>query len=461
MLRQLHIKNFKAWRDTGPLRFAPLTVLFGANSSGKSSINQFLMMLKQTVLSADRNSVLDFGGAHDAVQLGSFREAVFGHDSELSMEVHTQWDLPSVMTVRDPRTTKRYFGDRLIFDASVRQSPRSRVVQSEGFSYILESSDGVSLSVSMGRDERRTDRWRLEAEGYDLVRNPGRPWELPKPVQFHGFPQEATLYYQNSLFLADLEVSLENLLRDISYLGPLRIRPERLYVWSGGAPVDVGWQGENTIQAILAAGERRLNWVEKARRKSLQRVVAEWLVRMRLVDSFSVVPIAEDRDEYEVRVKTSQRSPEVKLTDIGFGVGQVLPVLTQAFYAPARSTVLMEQPEIHLHPSVQAELADLLIAAVNAREEGAPREVQLIVESHSEHLLRRLLRRIAEEKIDESDVALYFCSASNTGSAMERLDVDSYGDIRNWPPEFFGDELEDVSVQARRAMQRRNERTDT
>jgi predicted ATPase len=176
---------------------------------------------------------------------------------------------------------------------------------------------------------------------------------------------------------------------------------------------------------------------------------------MGLVHSFSVGEIAPDRDEYEVLVKTSARAEEVKLTDVGFGVSQVLPVVVQSFYAPAHSTVLMEQPEIHLHPSVQASLADLFIAAVTAREGGERRGVQLVVESHSEHLLRRLQRRIAEGTIKETDVAVYFCYSGTLGSDMDRLEIDSYGDIINWPPDFFGDELEDVAVQAAVGMQRR------
>lgn len=458
MLRRLRIRNFKAWQDTRTLRLAPLTILFGSNSSGKSSINQFLMMLKQTARSPDRNAVFDFGGPADPVQLGSYRDAVFGHDTERAMAFDTEWELPAWLTVRDPRTGDRAYGDHLLFSATARQS-RRRVVQSEGFTYALGRDDELQLVVNLSRAEGRPDRWQLDAEGYELVRNPGRAWELPKPTRFYGFPQEATLYYQNTAFLSDLELELEEQLRAISYLGPLRVKPERLYSWTGGEPEDVGWQGTQTVQAILAASDRRLNWVRKARTVPFQEVVARWLVQMGLVRSFSVVPIAEGRDEYEVRVRTS-RAAEVKLTDIGFGISQVLPVITQAFYAPPASTVLMEQPEIHLHPSVQASLADLFIAAINAREDGEDRGVQLIVESHSEHLLRRLLRRIAEEVIDESDVALYFCYGGDGGSAIDRLEVDQFGEIANWPPDFFGDELEDVSVQAEVGMQRRLELAD-
>lgn len=76
MLRRLRIRNFKAWQDTRTLRLAPLTILFGSNSSGKSSINQFLMMLKQTARSPDRNAVFDFGGPADPVQLGDRKSVV-------------------------------------------------------------------------------------------------------------------------------------------------------------------------------------------------------------------------------------------------------------------------------------------------------------------------------------------------------------------------------------------------
>ena len=81
--------------------------------------------------------------------------------------------------------------------------------------------------------------------------------------------------------------------------------------------------------------------------------------------------------------------------------------------------------------------------------------MQLLVESHSEHLLRRLQRRIAEGAVSEKDVAHYFCYAGPNGSVIDKLEIDSYGDILNWPPDFFGDELEDVAVQAEVGMQRR------
>ena len=88
----------------------------------------------------------------------------------------------------------------------------------------------------------------------------------------------------------------------------------------------------------------------------------------------------------------SSSSVTTSLTDVGFGVSQVLPVLVLLYYVPEGSTVLMEQPEIHLHPAVQSGLADVMLSVADVRN------VQIVVESHSEHLMRRLQRRVAEEQ---------------------------------------------------------------
>src|SRR5436189_2092866 len=111
MLLRLRIQNFKAWRDTGELQLAPLTILFGPNSSGKSSINHLLMMLNQTVRSPDRNSVLDPGDRTSPVDLGSFRDLIFRHQLSLRLEFELEWLLDSALEIRDPRSRRRYTGD--------------------------------------------------------------------------------------------------------------------------------------------------------------------------------------------------------------------------------------------------------------------------------------------------------------------------------------------------------------
>ena len=160
----------------------------------------------------------------------------------------------------------------------------------------------------------------------------------------------------------------------------------------------MGYEGENTIAAILSARNRKISLGYKQRTKPLQEIVASELKKMGLIEAFEVNPISRKRQEYEVKVRTKGSKDSVDLPDVGFGISQVLPVLVQCFYAPPGSIIVMEQPEIHLHPRAQSALADVMIDVINSRENGEDRNIQLVIETHSEHFLRRLQRRIAEER---------------------------------------------------------------
>ena len=91
MLTHLHIKNFKAWADTTGFRLAPLTVLFGTNSSGKSSLGHLLLALKQTVLSTDRKRALHLGDTNSLIDLGTFADCLHSHDLGKTLEFQLRW----------------------------------------------------------------------------------------------------------------------------------------------------------------------------------------------------------------------------------------------------------------------------------------------------------------------------------------------------------------------------------
>jgi len=456
MITRLRIQNFKNWADTSEIRLAPITVFFGSNSAGKSSLIQFLLMLRQTAESPDRRRILHPGDASTQVELGTLRDLVFDHDLAKEIKFEMEWNLPASLQVLDPIGTYKNSGTSLSFQASIAFDQKELSPRIAHLEYVLRNSE-EPLRVSMrplGPENSARQQFELDASPYKLLRNQGRPWKLPSPVRFYGFPEEVSAYYQNASFTSDLTLSLEQELRRIQYLGPLRTVPRRSYVWSGEVPEHVGWSGARAVEALLAAANREISPGYRRRNQPFQAMVARWLEQMGLLESFRVKPIAENRKEYEVIVRTRSNGPEVTLLDVGFGVSQVLPVIVECFYAQRNSTILMEQPEIHLHPSVQSTLADLFIEAVQSREDGENRDIQLIVESHSEHFLRRLQRRVAEGLIDPNQVALYFCARGEDGATLEPLRVNLLGDIENWPDDFFGDEMGELSARMSAAARR-------
>lgn len=459
MITNATLNEFKSWHRIPKMRFAPITGLFGTNSSGKTSILQWLLMLKQTVESSDRQQVLKFGDDRDLVQLGSFRDVVHDHMKPGQMSWKMSWNLPEALKVMDPQGkpgSVLFSDDKMAYFCEIHEeengktkgdATRLRVAKMEydfaGWQFLYKAKDGkpgYNLSAENSGDFR-------------FKRTTGRVWDLPTPVKCYGFPDQVNSYFQNAGFLANFQLSFEEQMARTYYLGPLREYPQRQYTWAGSQPADMGRRGEHVVHAILAArdGGEKISRGAGKRRLGVEEYVAHWLKELKLIDSFSVQAVAPGSNLYQVHVRKTPHSAEVLITDVGFGISQILPVIVLCYYVPEGSTIILEQPEIHLHPSVQAGLADVFIDAIKVRK------IQIIVESHSEHLLRRLQRRIAEqaETFTDKDVALYFCDFKDGASVLRPLEIDLLGNIHNWPDDFFGDELGEMAAMTRAQMERK------
>jgi predicted ATPase len=426
---------------------APLTGIFGTNSSGKTAILQFLLMLKQTVESSDQNLPLNFGNDQSHTSLGASYDIVHKHKLPGKIKFSFNWKpylLPLKFWSNETESNKSIpvkisfeeknefeFGSTILFDIK-------RIEVNESYYKFKDSENQVNkikIGIVSDSDEKI---YRYSHEGNTFEGYQEQALDIPVKNIFN-FPPQIAL---DTAIRNGLILYLQQLFEQIYYLGPLREYPRRSYLWSGEQPQSVGKKGEFIVSALLASRNNNLNVEEH---------VAYWLKSLGLIHDFKIQPIAENRSDYEIKVRRFPDSPEVLITDVGFGVSQILPVLVLCYYVPEGSIVILEQPEIHLHPSVQAGLADVFIDVIKTRN------VQIILESHSEHLLRRLQRRIAEEHKDMTpeDAALYFCSIDDTGtSKLTELELDTYGNINNWPQGFFGDEMGDLVAMTEAAMRR-------
>ena len=435
MLTELSFTNFKSWPQAN-LLCGKITGVFGTNSSGKTSLLQFLLLLKQTKDATDRAIALELNG--DLVKLGTIHDAIHQHDETRSIEAGLVFTLPSDLSLADPsqkRTATIARGRSLKFETNVSVQQSAPIAR-----YIAYTLGDMRFTLAPRNNEASSFELSAVAQAnqtanFSFKRTLGRKWQLPGPIKSYAFPDQAKTYFQNSGFLSELEAAYEARLDTIFYLGPLRQYPQRDYLWARSRPSDVGQRGEKAIDAILSATEDKetRNLKHGKHHMPFQAMIAYWLKEMGLIESFEVAEIAPGSNRWQARVRTRPGASEVLLTDVGFGVSQVLPVITLLQYVPEGSTVVLEQPEIHLHPLAQAALADVIIQAATHRK------VQVILESHSEHLLLRLQRRIAERAVAADEVKLHFCDAPRGVSTLTPLEVDLFGKIRNWPEKFMGD----------------------
>jgi predicted ATPase len=470
MLTHLRIKNFKAWEDTGDIRLAPLTVIFGSNSAGKSSLGHLLLALKQTILATERRKALQLVGDNALIDLGTYEDCVYLHDPSKNISFEASW--LEKISVEKSLFTPASEGNKLQLNVEFEYSKKNRKINTKEISYFLLKNDEISLDIKYSsiieKEFKLTSKKSpsLDCDGYS------------EPDKFYRLGTTSLPPSRNLPFISDFALSTENIFNKIHHLGPLRESPRRLYLLADDAPDNVGQKGELTIAAILNANKNLARYgKEEARMFSFDAIIARSLHDIGLVHDFFIKPIADDRREHEVFVQVNRYSPEVKITDVGFGISQVLPALVQAYYAEDGSTILMEQPEIHLHPQVQAGLADIFIDALHVHKiekfrtvvfpgddksseqirDFGERNVQFIIESHSEHFLTRLQRRIAEEAIKPEEVAIYFVDNKNGKASIEELRINEYGEIENWPENFFGDEMGDLVARTEAAIKRRQQ----
>ncbi len=197
MLRELHIKNFKSWADSGKIRVAPLTIFCGNNSSGKSSIFQFLLMLKQTVESYDRQRVLHLGEKDLLVDLGTYRDMVFKHNEENKIEFNFIFDTGNIKIVDATTTNSGGLYSKLKFEATVFLEKKLNKITVDKLNYTLLNGNEMSFGLTP-----KQGKYELKAENYSAKKQRGGVWQLPQPENFFGFPDEAIAYYQNTSFFS-------------------------------------------------------------------------------------------------------------------------------------------------------------------------------------------------------------------------------------------------------------------
>ena len=444
MITHIRMKNFKSWKDSGEVELAPLTGFFGTNSSGKSSLLQMLLLLKQTVENSEIEDVIFFGDETSRVNMGNLREVIHGHDLEEQLGLEFGCQLNEALEIRVPRggNLQSYPYSRLNVEGFTFETAicdRNGEASVESICYHIKSN-GISNLSEVIKWEGHRLQYGNQSEIVRFVKN---CYRIPKSSRS-----------RLSESLEGLFSAFENLFAYIYYIGPIRAEPQRQYHWNEMRPESVGQTGNMMIDALLVSRANQQKTFHKGKIIPIERRISEWLKEMDLAYSFSLEPTSGQKNtEYNFRIQKSPNSAKVTLTDMGYGLSQFLPVLVGCYYAQEGSTLILEQPGIHLHPKVQSQLADLLIEVVTERK------LQILVESHSEHLLNRLQRRIAEEKISVDQTALHFCQNNDGVSTIDPLKMDKFGNIENWPPNFFGNEIGDLfaMTEAQRERQKRSE----
>ena len=537
MLHALELENFKAFGKRARIPFAPITLIFGENSAGKSTILQALNLLKQTRESREAGTLLLPRTENGIVDLGSFQEMLFDHDLERTLSIRVETKLNRELAIefsfKRPSIQEEVLLDKIsIYNGKsskclARFQPLGTTVEphdfwvTTGFFHEQRGLSSAKLSavkcvwltkateywgpdfewwkknkkeILRELEERESDLERVlkhqtdqergnkaqrhsngESQGIskklqgDLVSlrtdidffssdldlktyiSKRRGEEMKTVIGMQGFLPVGAIraegkssitgrgplfhqIYDDTVFdVAQIAMTagyaLEQTLKTLFPIRPFRRPPERWYIFTGTSPQHVGYQGDLLPDLLL-------------RHPELVEETNEWLEKLNIGHELTVKSMGADSgDLFEVRLIDTRRKGHVDaaLPDVGFGISQLLPFVVQSLVSE-QQIISIEQPEVHVHPKLQADLGDLLAEAIKE-----PRQNQFIVETHSEHLILRLQRLVRKQQIKPEDVSVIYVSRGPEGAKAERLHLDEEGDfIDEWPNGFFLERLREL-----------------
>lgn len=520
MLTSLAIDNFKGVSARQRIELAPVTLLFGANSAGKSTILHALAYVHELLVRGDAD--LDrthLGG--DVVELGGFRRLVHGHDASKTMRFRLEFRTGASLNRSDRNLEAVSFAD---LDDSVQTAwlelaveHRSTTVHDGpllahaqvGFGDepapvawlevgpTLRDAEPMYVRINAAHpalvalDSSLPERWASVAVPEQVVRGAFRPdgsrpravvgyiglagdspaglpvfavsrdWlsalpplDAPIRVLMPGgddpTPDDVAVLDEIRTFLEmTVQGTISQLVAHLeraAYLGPLRAVPPRGYLYERTGR-GLGWADGLAAWDLLLGDRSSLTERTNARLRALDahcQVAIQHLVAP--AASGEAVGVAHVDATIRRLLLRSDSGALALPAEVGSGIAQVVPVVV-ACLAPRLPFVMIEQPELHVHPRLQTHLGDLFIEASASR--------QLLIETHSEHLILRLLRRIRETTDGElpsgapaftpDQLSVMHVESTPTGAVFKRLRVDPTGEfIDRWPSGFFAERMAEL-----------------
>lgn len=397
-ITKIAVKGFKSIAEECEIDTRPLTILAGANSSGKSSIMQPLLMLKQTL------------------------EAPYD---------------PGPLLIDGPNVQ---FTEASQFLSTLTDKTGSNCFQVGMGIGVNNTSHLVGLTLRKGKDGFEIAKLTIEEEHLHLVLYPEMPVEVIRSQHEQYLPEEKYVAKRSRCFLR-LESQDGSLIFDVTYnpvksyildnihLPGLRGNPERTYKLTSTGPLYPGTFEHYTASIIH-------EWQETTDERL--KTLVDTLHTLGLTGRVGTKKIGDVGIELQIGRLLHDNAGEtdmVNITDVGFGVSQVLPAIVALIVAEPGRLVYLEQPELHLHPRAQVALARVLADA-------AKRGVRVVAETHSSLLLLGVQTLVAEGDLSPELVKLHWFSRNKDGvTEVNSVDLDEAGAYGDWPMDFDDVEL--------------------
>ena len=461
MLTNITLENFKAFQKLNNLKIKPVTILCGTNSCGKSSILQSILLMKQTLESKNPNQNLLLNGRF--TKLGYFEDIIYQKNKENEVKFAMDFNTTYNDILHLEISFKKSLNGNNSFSESKNYRMSKMSIDIKNYHHDIEGVGNVLITHKEDKNyeviwnnlvinNQKSGEQNLKLDFSNLFLFDLEDIKMTETIQ-NKFRVLINLFYQ-------LNEGLKFVYSKYTYLGPLRGEPEREYIYRDEV-VEIGNKGENAAFLYLSEQNKAIDNhffynkikdnFEKINHLSLKEGLNKWfnLMQMGNFDGEiinKIIYLSLNASKYD--------ETKVGIADVGFGVSQIFPILLEGLRMPLGATLLLEQPEIHLHPNLQMQMADYFIALALSGK-------RVIAETHSDHIVNRLVRRIVEDETHNLKdlIGIYFIKPSENGSIYEEINIDDAKGITNWPVDFFDQAAsESMKIMQAGLKKRKNQR---
>lgn len=440
------LKNFRGFKSAEDIKLAPLTFLVGPNSAGKSTISNALLFVAQSNMLEeflDRSLSPEWIGRF--VDLGSFKENVFNHNVRLSVQVCVDVSInPKGDYWFSPEGDDRILGYRF----KIRSSDKDTSGKMRSVEIVDHTSDQcllIEIDPSLNNNitlyvHNRKETFSPRREFYYRDLRGRISVIVEKLVQ----TQASSLYGKLSGWRRIISHLRSNATRyfmtGTSRVSSGRLGPRRWYVPQNQGQPQIFQRGAaaplyENLSPELVRDALQSRTIRRGRRRGVKPISAENVLDdLQIADRIDV----QNYTPYHsmIHARDNITGVQSNIADIGYGASQVLPVIA-ACTVDTTSLLVVEQPEVHLHPKAQGTIGELLCHTSKYR--------QVIVETHSEHLINRARILVARGEIDAKDVAINYVYRNKSGSHTVHIPLGTDGEFgAEWPSGFFDERYEDT-----------------
>lgn len=449
MLKSISLENYKCFDKLEDFEIKPLTVLCGINSSGKSSILKSLLMLKQSYESNSNLNSLALNGKY--TNNGNLKNIANVKDKPVIIKNVFSVEKSAFMTAQEKIALKDlndiYNSYNSLTKATISIEINLKSQNRKNWAYgdniiekiLIEISTNVYQNTIVEFNLIEDLRYNISFKGLPALRY--AKVELKNTICHFDGLKIVNLYFNTVVPHQNVDTLLSNIFtisriislqyKDINYISPLRNAPERRYIIEQDIE-NVGIYGEYVPQVLekYKTHMGRINALPEcdlftpqysAIKQRVSESVNLWL------DYFGIEKYNIDSQEELLRLSIGNHN----ILDVGFGVSQALPIIVSCVTLPYKSSLLLEQPEVHLHPRMQMSMADILIASSMAHK-------NVIIETHSDHIINRVSRRMMENEYIRNNAAIHFFDRDeNNFSHLEQISVDKVRGIVTNNKNFF------------------------